>query len=98
MSIENVAKFFQQLLQNDKQSMEQLKKAKTAESFIQQTVQIGQEKGYVFNPKDLTSYLSEQKIGTISDQELGVADGAECPFSTRFTVCVGISGCWASLC
>jgi predicted ribosomally synthesized peptide with nif11-like leader len=97
MTVESVAKFYQ-VLQNDKQLMEQLKKAQSPESFVQQTLQLGQEKGYAFSAKDIASYLSQQKIGVLTDQELGVTDGAECPFSTRFTVCFVVSGCWGSVC
>ena len=98
MTVETVAKFYQES-QNDTQLMEQLKKADSPESFVQQTMQLGQEKGYVFSTIDIASYLSQQQIGGLTDQELGVTEGAEaCPFSTRFTVCFIFSRCWASLC
>lgn len=99
MTVETVAKFYQDS-QNDTQLMEQLKKAESPESFVQQTMQLGQEKGYVFTTIDIASYLSQQQIGVqLSDQELGVTEGPQaCPFSTRFTVCFFFSGCWGSIC
>jgi predicted ribosomally synthesized peptide with nif11-like leader len=99
MTVETVAKFYQES-QNDTQLMEQLKKAESPESFVQQTMQLGQEKGYVFTTIDIASYLSQQQIGVqLSDQELGVTEGPEaCLFRTRFTGCFFITSCWASIC
>ena len=104
MSVENVEKFYTEAVQSNVQLKEQLNGAETPDSFVQQTVQLGQENGYTFTSKDVVAFLSQKKTEAssgLSDQDLEAVAGGKggsCPFGTKLTTCFTVSGCWESVC
>ena len=103
MSVENVAKFYEDVLQNNDQMIGRLQGAESPEAFAQMSVQLGQENGYNFTARDVVAFLSQKKIseGTLNDQDLEAVAGGKggsCPANTRLTVCFTVSGCWGSVC
>lgn len=111
MAVEDVEKFYSEVLQNNQQLTERLQGLESNESFYQTTAQLGQENGYTFTPGDVETYVRQKKseMGELSDQELeAVAGGIKigpieyseerCPMDTRVTSCFGISCCVNSVC
>ena len=102
MSVENAAKFYEEVLQNNEQMMNRLQTADSPEAFAEISVKLGQENGYNFSDKDVAMFLSQRKIseGTLNEQDLEevAGGGKSCPFKTRLTACFFWSGCWKSVC
>ena len=105
MSVESLRKFYEEVLQSNAELAEQLKRAESLESFIQQTVQLGQENGYTFTSKDVVAFLSQKKTEAssgLSNQDLEAVAGGKggsCPLDTRIgTYCSTVSSCWESVC
>ena len=100
---------FYNLVQNSQELQQQLGSVENEESFNEMAVRLGQENGYTFTAEDVKTFInlkSQEGNAELSEQELeAVAGGkkkyditAPCPGKTKFTFCLGISGCIASKC
>lgn len=103
MSVENVTRFYEEVLQKNEQMVGRIQGADSPEAFSQMCVQLGQENGYNFTAKDVVAFLSQKKISEapLDDRDLEAVAGGKggsCPANTRLTVCFTVSGCWGSVC
>jgi predicted ribosomally synthesized peptide with nif11-like leader len=100
---------FYNLVQNSQELQEQLGAVENEESFNEMAVRLGQENGYTFTAEDVKAFLTQKKEEAnpeLSEQELeAVAGGSSkydsdtpCPGNTKFTICIGKSGCIGSFC
>ena len=95
---------FYNLIQNSQELQQQLGAVENEESFNEMTVQLGQENGYTFTPEDVKAFInlkSQEANPELSAQELEAVAGGKyqsddstpCPLSTKFTFCLGPTGC-----
>jgi predicted ribosomally synthesized peptide with nif11-like leader len=100
---------FYNLVQNSQELQEQLGAVENQESFNEMAVRLGQENGYTFTTEEVKAFInqkSQEADAELSEQELEAVAGGKikynpfqrCPFQTRFTFCVAISGCINSAC
>ena len=100
---------FYNLIQNSQELQQQLGAVENEESFNEMTVQLGQENGYTFTPEDVKAFInlkSQEANPELSAQELEAVAGGKsqsdastpCPLNTKFTFCVGPTGCIGSVC
>ena len=104
----NLGQFYN-LVQNSQELQEQLGAVETEESFNEMAVRLGQENGYTFTAEDVKAFInlkSQEANAELSEQELEAVAGGKskydpttpCPRDTKFTFCIGPSGCIGSIC
>lgn len=79
MSLENVKKFYEEIIQKNAHLVKRFKKVNSTESFYQLLVQIGQENGYIFTFEDVENFVNQSKEevteAELSDRELETVAG-----------------------